>query len=44
MISSLTHTLEGLVGWESFSDTLWITDRNWAEGLIDMDGLGYEAS
>lgn len=24
-------------------DTLWITGRNWAEGLIDMDGLGHEA-
>lgn len=41
---SLSHTLEGLGSWESFSDTLWITGRNWAEGLMYMDGLGHDAS
>lgn len=44
MIISLTHTAEGLVSWESFSDTFWITGRNWVGSLIDMDGLGHEAS
>lgn len=43
-LSSTLSTREVLVSWELFSDTSWMIGRNWAEGLIDLDGLGHEAS